>query len=613
MTYELSAGIAERLHRAESDDEQLFTTPHTLQVLSVKPVGVNGQQDRHRVILSDGVFFVQAMLATQLNNMVADQTITKHTVIVTEKISCNYVQGKRLLILMSVRILGQVEDKIGEPENLLEKEKEKRENGEADSTPGSAMTTPAVKKEASRAPPQQQPAQRQQAQNKSGNRTNLHPIEALSPYANNWTIKALVTQKSDIRTWSNTRGEGKLFNFTLADESGEIRVTAFNQQAEDLFDRLQEKKVYYVKGGKISLAKKKFSNVQNEYEMTLERNSEVEECTDTTNVPVLKYNFIPLGDLANLAPDSICDVIAVVKEMGAVEDLTSNKTGRQYKKRELTLVDKSGFSTRFTLWGKQAETFEPETENTIVAVKGAKVGDFGGRNLGSIGTTQVDQNPDLPESFALRGWYDAQGSEQSFQAHTNASGGKAGSGGQGFNRNTMLTMEQVRELTVPDDENNSGIYFSNRGTVAHIKTDNIAYPACSTQGCNKKVVEDSGSWRCEKCQKTYDSPQWRFILAMAVADHTGQDWYQGFNEVGEAIFGRTGNEVMAIKDEDEAEYAKLLQRSLGQTFNFVCRARTDTFNDQVRVRKGVVRVNKLDFVEEAKHLIELLDSPWGQS
>ena len=34
-----------------------------------------------------------------------------------------------------------------------------------------------------------------------------------------------VTKKSDIRTWSNARGEGKLFSLELMDESGEIRCT----------------------------------------------------------------------------------------------------------------------------------------------------------------------------------------------------------------------------------------------------------------------------------------------------------------------------------------------------------------------------------------------------
>lgn len=34
-----------------------------------------------------------------------------------------------------------------------------------------------------------------------------------------WTICARVTQKGQIRTWSNSRGEGKLFSIELVDES----------------------------------------------------------------------------------------------------------------------------------------------------------------------------------------------------------------------------------------------------------------------------------------------------------------------------------------------------------------------------------------------------------
>ena len=34
-----------------------------------------------------------------------------------------------------------------------------------------------------------------------------------------WTIKARVTQKSDIKHWSNSKGEGKLFSVTFMDET----------------------------------------------------------------------------------------------------------------------------------------------------------------------------------------------------------------------------------------------------------------------------------------------------------------------------------------------------------------------------------------------------------
>lgn len=113
------------------------------------------------------------------------------------------------------------------------------------------------------------------ASEKSGR--SIFPIEGLSPYQNNWTIKARVTQKSDVRMWSNQRGEGKLFNVTLMDESGEIRGTAFNAVVDLLYDKLEEGKVYYISKARVNLAKKKFSNIQNEYELGLERNTEVEE------------------------------------------------------------------------------------------------------------------------------------------------------------------------------------------------------------------------------------------------------------------------------------------------------------------------------------------------
>jgi replication factor A1 len=103
------------------------------------------------------------------------------------------------------------------------------------------------------------------------------PIEGLSPYSNTWTIRARVTQKSEIRNWSNQRGEGKLFSATFMDETGEIRGTAFNLAVDHLYDKLQEGKVYYISKARVNLAKKKFNNVANDYELALEKNTEIEE------------------------------------------------------------------------------------------------------------------------------------------------------------------------------------------------------------------------------------------------------------------------------------------------------------------------------------------------
>ena len=113
--------------------------------------------------------------------------------------------------------------------------------------------------------------------NTSSPQRHVYPIEGLSPYQNNWTIRVKVKQKSDIRTYSNARGEGKLFNVTLMDETGEIKATAFNNNVDEFFPKLQEGKTYYISKGQVNLAKKKFATVNNEYELGLQRGTLVEE------------------------------------------------------------------------------------------------------------------------------------------------------------------------------------------------------------------------------------------------------------------------------------------------------------------------------------------------
>ena len=38
-----------------------------------------------------------------------------------------------------------------------------------------------------------------------------------------------------------------------------------------------------------------------------------------------------------------------------------------------------------------------------------------------------------------------------------------------------------------------------------------------------------------------------YIMAMAVADHSGQVWFQGFNDVGNTIFGMSADQLIELK------------------------------------------------------------------
>jgi len=63
--------------------------------------------------------------------------------------------------------------------------------------------------------------------------------------------------------------------------------------------------VYYISKAKIQTARKQFSNVENEYEMSLDQGTTIVECTDSTgNVPGIRYKFVGLSNLEQLEKDS---------------------------------------------------------------------------------------------------------------------------------------------------------------------------------------------------------------------------------------------------------------------------------------------------------------------
>ena len=77
---------------------------------------------------------------------------------------------------------------------------------------------------------------------------------------------------------------------------------------------------------------------------------------------------------------------------------------------------------------------------------------------------------------------------------------------------------------------------------------------------------------------SYEKPEYRYIMSLCVADHTGQTWFQGFNEVGVKVLDMTANELMDIKANNEDTFNSILAKATCQTFNFRCRAKQDTYN-----------------------------------
>ena len=116
---------------------------------------------------------------------------------------------------------------------------------------------------------------------------------------NKWTIKARVIQKSPIKTWINSRGEGRLFSMSLVDETGEIRATAFNNECDENYEKIEVGKVFYISNGSLKPANELYNACNNDYEMTLEKSTVITPCMDETeaSVPNFRFNFQEIGSL----------------------------------------------------------------------------------------------------------------------------------------------------------------------------------------------------------------------------------------------------------------------------------------------------------------------------
>lgn len=330
------------------------------------------------------------------------------------------------------------------------------------------------------------------------------PIDSLSPYQNKWVIKARVTSKSIIRTWSNAKGEGKLFSFDLCDETGEIRATAFREQVDKFYDMLEVDKVYFISKCQLKAANKTYSKLRNDYEMTLSNETVIQECTDVTQIPGIKYNFVPISDIGAMEAGSFVDVIAVCKESGDLVNLTS-KAGRDLTKREVTLIDKSNTAITLTLWGEEAKNFNG-SEQPVMIVKGAKVGEFGGgKTLGTASGSSLKMNPDIDEGHILRGWFDNEGPTGEVKQLSSRTQGN-------FNSEWMNFHEaKLKNLGTGDKPD----YFQVKGFIHNVRSSNAFYKACPNTDCNKKVVDqENGSFRCDKCN--IESTEFKYRLLVNV-------------------------------------------------------------------------------------------------
>lgn len=589
--YGLTEGALEKIMKGVDVDKPVF------QMLGYKKLpnkdGTIGN-DRYRLLVSDGKNMNSfTMLATQLNHLIENNILTEYAICKVSNYHLSSVNSggkeKRVILIMGIEVTtpgSKVGCKLGNPTNIESK-------SEADSTTADKSTGQTTGRYQTNGT-----AQRSNSNNYGSSDISTTPIAALSPYQNKWVIKVRVTNKSPIRTWSNSRGEGKVFSMDLIDESGEIRCTAFRDMCDKFYDMLEIGNVYYISRCQLKAANKQFNSLKNDYEMTMTNDTEIVPCHENIeDIPTLQFNFCSISQVENKERNDIIDVLGVVTTFNDVQHIVKRNTGQEFVKRDINIVDDSNAMVSVTLWGKQAEDFDG-SNNPIIAIKGARIGEFnGGKNLSLLNSSTLEKDPDLPEAHRLRGWYTTVGHSENAKSLS-----RVGGGGD-FNA-PLHTFEEATEarlgekLNIPDS-------YTVMATICLIRVENSIYKACPVESCKKKLIDQStGIFRCEKCNRDYPNFVYRLLASMNIADATGSRWITAFSEDAEKILGMSAQELGELKENDNEAYMQKFGDANFKRFMFSLRAKSEVFQDEMRVRHTCSSVAPLNYKTHLTHLID---------
>ena len=394
---------------------------------------------------------------------------------------------------------------------------------------------------------------------------------------------------------------------TLVDQnSTEIRATFFQAGVDRFFEMLALGRVYLFSNGRVKVANTQYSSVKNDQEISFDEKAVVVECAEDQSIAKAVFNFIKIAGIEAVEPLKLIDTIGVVAVALDAVNITSKASGKDLVKRDVTLADDSGASISLTLWGDKTQ-LELKTGD-VLALKGVKVADYGGRSLSNFGSTVIEVNPAIKEAQALAAWWPmAQGS--GFRALTESGRGGGGAGGAGGGEGPTTVVEArftVSLLKSDAAAGNDGPVHMVKATLYNIKNDDpsrLWYPACPQVGengraCQKKMTSDSdgGAWTCPKgCYGQV--PNYRYIANSTLCDWSGQEYATLFDAEAQEVLGVSANDLHAMVAGAGGDVAGLPQNALMhfsdalfREYLFTTKAKQEERAGEQRVQVTVVKV-----------------------
>lgn len=417
------------------------------------------------------------------------------------------------------------------------------------------------------------------------------PISELSSYIQRWTIRARVTTKSQLRTFAKGNNTGKVFSVDLLDsEGGEIRGTFFNDAVDQHFDKLEKGKCYTFSRGSLKIANKQFNMCNHRYEIVFDKNTEVKEVADDSQIEIVKFAISDLRSIQSRTLPCNFDLCGIVTSAGPTISFTSRE-GKELTKREITIADDTSTSLQITLWGDRATQENSVFEgNPVIGLKGVVVKEWNGGKTGSLlEAGALIFKPTLPEAVTVQQWWSQGGSAGNFVSLSQTTS-MLGSGKRDLNAKP-LNMGEMRRASDGVLDQPEHYTITCRLAIVQMRkqgeTQPLYYTACqepkegSGFPCQRRV--DSSGF-CAACNRAGKAAP-RLNIRCRFADYEDSAWITTFHEAAQQVLGMKAEEVKDLEaggSGRENLEAAISSKYFNQPLQVTLRAKLDTYNGQPR-------------------------------
>lgn len=577
-------GTVEALYYSQTSNPLYHNPILQITTLSKFSFGLD-EKYRYKANLSDGTYYMKAVFSSELSRAFDNNEISRFCLIRLDKFAVRPKDNSSYLYVQEISMCERLDAEIGSSVNIsngklsLDPSATSRSGGPPPVKPmPKQVVTPQNIKNANTS--YDSLSKRGAPPSNTASDDKVTEIKNIFPQKKPFKFKGRVISKSEVRTFTTQKGEGKVFSFEIADCSGQIKCVAFSECVDMFYSVIENNKVYTIANVTVKPSNKKFSTSTSDFEIHLERNSEVTRTLDD-GIPTYMFKFVRLADLAVVG--GTVDCLVVVKEVYPPSKIIAKSTGRENSKRDLVVMDQSG-TCRLTIWGTRAE--DEYEKDVVMCLGGVKVDDYNGINLCTISTTQVITNIDIPEAVTLLAWYEENG------------------------RNIVVERPKrtSRLSLISEVKDNSLEYATIQATVIYVKEDGLYYDACPSENCSKKVsMEDNGLYRCEKCNYTFEKCNHRYMISLQVGDFTGQMWITVFDEGGKALFGVTAEQMKEMSERSPEDTHYRIKEICSKDFQFRIKNREENYNGDIRLRSTCMDLSVVDCMLDTKRMLEVIE------